>query len=528
MATRRLPALRNLLPACVALALAGLVLAGCGSSDSASAVAGAAGTDGRAAQAFPASTAAFLDANIDESSPSWKRLLALGARFPSWPKFAAEIQKGMSGQTGGDSPTLAQLRSWLGPEVAIGVLDVPTDGSDPTVLGFAEVRDRAQIEAALKQDADIKGLGTSGDYDLFGGAADATIAISADTALVSNSRAAVDAAIARLGGSGEKLAEVPAFKDTLSKLATDNILVAYAPGSTLPKLIALGRKNDPTQRSQGVSQAQFEQLSAKLAVVRSLGFSFGATDNGVRIRGTTLLNGDASGLPAAYTPALLARVPASSWLVASFGDVGASARSGIDQALGSNPGAQQQVKQVEAVLGVTLDDAYALIGGEHALYAGPGAPVSAGLILHPSDPARGATTLRALTRLLTQQGIKFQDTTDGQSAAIQGFTARWRAVDDVIGIGTDAAVGNAAKDSIVDSDKFKRVLAEDGVDSGSKTLGLVYVDVPSLINLASAFGIFNDATDAETLDNLKHIGGVLFWTGRDDDTVISDLFVEST
>ena len=69
----------------------------------------------------------------------------------------------------------------------------------------------------------------------------------------------------------------------------------------------------------------------------------------------------------------------------------------------------------------------------------------------------------------------------------------WRAVDDVIGIGTDAAVGDAVKDSIVDSDKFKRVLAEDGVDSGSKTLGLAYIDVPSLVNLASAFGAFNDA-----------------------------------
>ena len=67
----------------------------------------------------------------------------------------------------------------------------------------------------------------------------------------------------------------------------------------------------------------------------------------------------------------------------------------------------------------------------------------------------------------------------------------WRAVDDVIGIGTDEAVGDAVKDSIVDSDKFKRVLAEDGVDAGSKTLGLAYVDVPSLVNLASAFGGFD-------------------------------------
>ena len=72
------------------------------------------------------------------------------------------------------------------------------------------------------------------------------------------------------------------------------------------------------------------------------------------------------------------------------------------------------------------------------------------------------------------------------------------------------------------------MLAEDGVDAGSKTLGLAYVDVPSLINLASAFGGFNGAGNAEALDNLKHVGGLLFWSGRDGDTVTSDVFVEST
>ena len=236
--------LRSALPGLAALALVGLVLAGCGSSDSASAVAGAAGTDGRAATAFPASTAAFLDANIDENSTAWKQLLAVGARFPSWPKFAGEIQKGMNDEAGGDTFTAAQLRSWLGPEVAIGVLDVPTDGRDPSVLAFAEVRNSAALEAAVKKDKDTKVLGKSGDFDLFGDNRGATLAISSDTALISNTRAVVEAAIARLGGSGDDLAGVSAFQDTMSKLATDNILVGYAPGSTLPKLIDVGRKND--------------------------------------------------------------------------------------------------------------------------------------------------------------------------------------------------------------------------------------------------------------------------------------------
>ena len=87
MNERRISEARLPLAALAALALVSIVLAGCGGSSKASAVAGAAGTDGRAAQAFPASTVAFGDANIDEKSDAWKRLLALGARFPSWPKL---------------------------------------------------------------------------------------------------------------------------------------------------------------------------------------------------------------------------------------------------------------------------------------------------------------------------------------------------------------------------------------------------------------------------------------------------------
>jgi hypothetical protein len=527
MTTRRLPAFRHALAVCSVLALAGLVAAGCGGSAKAGA-AGAAGTEGRAAQAFPASTAAFLDANIDESSTAWKQLLALGRRFPSWPKLVTEFNKAANNATD-DGPTLAQLRTWLGSEIAFGVLDVPTDGADPNVLGFAEVRDKAQLEAAITKDKDTRALGKHGDYDLFGSTNDTVIAVSADTALVSNSRAVAEAAIDRLAGTGDRLSDVSAFKDTLSSLASDNIVVGYAPGSVLQKLVTLGRQKDPTGSTGSVTPAQFEKLTEALGSVRSFGFSLGATDKGLRLRGTALLDGGSKSLSSPYEPTLLSRVPAGSWFAASFGDIGTSAKSAVDQALGSNSSVQQQIAQAEAALGIKLDDVYALISGEHALFAGPGAPLSAGMILRPADVPKGAATLKALTKLLTQQGgIQFTDTPDGQSAAIQGFAVRWRAAGDVIGIGTDPSVGDAVKDSIVDSEKFKRVLSEDGVDLNAKTLGLAYVDVPSLVNVATAFGVFKSASEKEALENLKHVGGLLFWSGRDGDTVTSDLFVEST
>ena len=180
MTTRRVPDFRRALPALAALALVGVVLAGCGGK--AAAVSGAAGTDGRAAQAFPSSTVAFADANIDEQSDAWKRLLALGARFPSWPKLVTEFIKSANQATDG-GPTLAQVRSWLGSEVAVGVLNVPTDGKDPQVLGFAEVTDRSGLEGALKNEKDVKAAGTHGGFDLFQNTTgSAFVAVSDDTA----------------------------------------------------------------------------------------------------------------------------------------------------------------------------------------------------------------------------------------------------------------------------------------------------------------------------------------------------------
>jgi hypothetical protein len=376
----------------------------------------------------------------------------------------------------------------------------------------------------------VRAAGTHGGFDIFTdskGSASA-VAISDDTALVSNSQAAVTAAIDRLASSSDRLSDSADYKDTLASLPSDNIVIGYAPGSTLQKLVAYSQQRGPEAARGAVPQAQLDQITAKLAGIRTFGFALNPTDAGLLIRGTTLLNGKATGLPEPFTPDLLDRVPGNSWFAATFGNLDATIKQTADQALSTNEDAQKQVSQVEALLGIKVDDLYALLSGDQAVFAGPGAPVSAGLILHPDDASKAATTLRSLTKLLTTQGIKFTDTADGQQAAIQGFVVHWRAVDDVIGIGTDEAVGDIAKDSIVDSDKFKRVLSEAGVDANSKTLGMAYIDVPSLVNLAGAFGSFDSASDKETLDNLRHIGGVLLWSGRDGDTVTSDVFVEST
>ena len=63
--------------------------------------------------------------------------------------------------------------------------------------------------------------------------------------------------------------------------------------------------------------------------------------------------------------------------------------------------------------------------------------------------------------------------------------------------------------------------------AGAQALGRADVEVPSLITRAGVFGAANDASGKQAIENFKHVGGLLFWSGRDGDTVTSDVFVES-
>ena len=220
---------RRLLPGFAALALVGLVLAGCGGSSKAGGSAGAAGTDGRAAQAFPATTAAFVDANIDDQSAAWKRLLALGARFPSFPKLVAAFDRSANEATG-NGPTLSQVRAWLGSEVAVGVLDVPAAGDDPGVSRLrrgarsrrpgggareAEGHDLARHARCLRPLPVDHGLRRDRDLGRH----------RVDRQHPGDRRRSHRAPRRQR----RKLADTSDFKDTLATLPSDNIAVAYAP-----------------------------------------------------------------------------------------------------------------------------------------------------------------------------------------------------------------------------------------------------------------------------------------------------------
>ena len=306
---------------CAALALMGLVLAGCGSSTR------------PARRVPPAPTGAPRRPSRPRPSGSSTRtstrthgLEAAARDRCALPELAEARDAVPQGGERGDGrrPTLAQLRTWLGSEVAIGVLDVP-----PT----APIR---RCSASPRCATAHSSRPPSRRTRTAARSASTATTTSSATAARPSSRSRPTRRWSRTRGRRRGRDRPPgrqrAIARGLSRLQGHagepaerqhrRRLRAGLGAAEARDLAAEG----PEASADSVSQAQCDQITSPLAGVRSFGFSLGATEKGLRMRGTTLLNSDAKSLPAVRAT-LLSRVPGNSWLAASFGDVGANARA---------------------------------------------------------------------------------------------------------------------------------------------------------------------------------------------------------
>ena len=527
----------------VGIAAVAILAAGCGGAAKSALhggneLAGAAGTKGLGANVMPAGVLAFGDANIDVSSAGWKRALALGAKFPGFGRLVLQFDKSLNERTG-NGPTGAEIRSALGGEIAIGVTDLKAGASGsehPGMLIYAEVKDAAKIKGWVADEKNVTALPGRGGFDVYSQKGDdgtnSFLAISSSSALFSNEQSALESAIDRSAGGNDRLADSPEFKDAMKTLPDENILVGYVGTAALKQL-------GETARSQGgaadtaLAKKQIDDALAAYQAVKGIAYSVDATTGGFRLRSSVRIDesklaslGDAAKQFQSFEPTLLSRIPSTAYFAASFQNLGPTLNAAYGSIL-EQPGVfQGKVTQFEGLLGVKLDDLVALTSGEHALFIGPGLPATGGLLLKPADAAKGADTLRAITKLLAARGVAVHDTGDGQDATLGTFSGRWRKVDGVLAIGTDATVGDTVKDPLFESDAVKKLFADAGLDAGAKTAGAVYLDVPKVVDMVSSLGALSSAsTDQEAIDNLRHLGGIVAWTARDGDLAVSDVFI---
>jgi hypothetical protein len=513
------------------------VAAGCGGS-SGGGSAGAAGTDGLGAQAAPASSIAFFDVNIDNQSASWKQMLALGARFPSWPKLIAQVEAGIN-KTDSDGTNFAtDIEPWLGGEASVAVTGVTVGGASGSgtaqFVAFVQSRDDAKLETALTKGGDtVKGAGYAG-YDTFTSKDGDTFAAVHDGGLlVSNSQSALDAAIDTRTGKSDALADAQTYKDALAKLPKDNLAVGYVDGAQLSTLAQLATAQASSRGVQagGVSPTSLNSLTTELKGVRAISFALTPEDTGVRFSSAELFTKDA---PAAltsaknFTPSLLANVPADSYLALDFQDLGKTLQSGLASVGGSQAKLTDAFTQIQAATGISFpNDIVPLLSGEDSIVVGPGLPVSASLILHPADAAAGEASLRKITAALTKlEHIPFTAANGGQTTSLSGISAGWRRAGDLLAISNDPKAGDPVTSSLADDASWKAF--EKAVGIPDQVSGLFYLDVGRVLGLARSFASSSSASDKQALDNAAHVGRVVAYGTSDGDSATADLFVEIT
>lgn len=465
------------------LAAAALVLAGCGSASEDT----AAGAAPAGAQVAPADSAVFVSIDTDTESDQWAAASALLDKFPSGDQLVQKLLDEIQAQ-GLDWE--ADVKPALGPELDLVVLDLPTDGSDPTVVGLTQPRDEAKLEQVLK----------SGDEPAVSEVVDGWTAI-ADT------QAALDA-FDRARESGS-LAGVDGFEQAMAGVPEQSLVRLYVNGERLMKALE--------------SSANGMAL-AGVGKVGPVGAAVVAQSDGLRLSGSAAVEG-VEAKP--YAASLPSEVPANALVYLSFNDM----QTGLDRLLDtlgeSNSGFDQQLAQAELLLGVSVtDDLLPLFAGEGALVVAPGSPIPAvSLILKVDDEQAAMRTLDTLASRAgafagggaaptptTIEGVQAKQLTFGQVplfyAGFDGKVVVTTSREGIAGLRQDGP-------KLTDDEAFEA--ARDAAEMPDETSGFAYVDLKGAIQLVGDYArLSGDSIPPEVSANLEPLGSLLVYSTQED------------
>ncbi|HET8806251.1 MAG TPA: hypothetical protein VFM47_07265, partial [Gaiellales bacterium] len=222
--------------------------------------------------------------------------------------------------------------------------------------------------------------------------------------------------------------------------------------------------------------------------------------------------------PLAMAPSsLTGLVPGDAFAFLAFGDYGSYLKQGLQS---GTPGLGQQLNLLQQQTGISLQhDLLPLLSGDGLLYAAPGVPVRAALVLKPDDPHAAALTMHKIMTLVVQgqPGTRVTPLASGTGEQVDlgGLTLSWRlTAGGLIAIGNDPAAGAAPTSPLASSPAYANLLNQAGVPDGAS--------VPLFLNLSDALKLFPISVDP----NLAHVGGVLAWSSRSGQDTSADLFVQ--
>jgi Protein of unknown function (DUF3352) len=484
--------MKHRLLAAAACAATAVVAAGCGGSTPKS---GGLGESG--ASMVTSGALAYVAIDSDLGSSQWQKLDSLLKKFPIRDRLLAKLKDELAKK---QLDYERDVKPALGPETDLAV----EAGSSVQDIAYAYLwkPDSMEKAKALVQKLDQSSPSATRIVDGW--------------LVVSDKEEMIDRV---LKGSGSSLADDGKFKEAMGKLPDDALVKAYANGRQISDLVdsIFGGTAQTTALGGGSSQFGLDKLDWLAAALA-------AKDDGIGLEGD--IKGT-NGTPFAlqqYESKLISGVPADAIAFISF-----HGKPGFDPLSQArrNPAFSEGLRQIEQMLGMSLDHVFALFEHETVFYVrrGPGIPEFS-LVLETPDTQQALTTIDGLASRVAafthgRLGSEKEDGLDVKTLTYGPVTLHWAGFDGRVLL-TTAPTGisdyRASGDKLGDSSSFKDAL--DAAGAPDKNGGLVYVNLADAVQLIQNYaGIANGKLPADVRENLKPLRSlVAYGTSGDDVT----------
>src|SRR6266540_2003930 len=464
-----------------------LLAAGCGGGEGGGSTTGSL-PDG--ASIAPKGSALFLSMDTDFDSDQWKQTAALFGKFPGGPKLLAQVQKELKGFP------LADLKSALGPELDVVLVDFVNGGDDTVVM--TKTKDPAKLKALM---AESESDSVSEQVEGW--------------TVVANSRAQLDRFdTARKDGV---LSESDAFTEAMQQL----------PGEAAAKLYLEGGKVqaglEKSLQGSGIPSGSASDFGS----IRSIAAAAVAEKNGVSLDGDVAATVKAK--TETYAPELPSLLPSGALLLVSFAHLDQPIRQVLDSVKRSQPRLQKQLDLFQGVAGLSLEgDLLPILAGEGAIVVYPSEPrakiPAISLVLKLEDEAKVKNLLDRLATVLRLSGnVKVTSAVvDGvpvKKFDVQRVTLLAGVFDGMLVVTNGASVIKGLHsngDKLVDDPQYSQAADDAGLPD--EVLGFAYADLKS--GLPDVFSLVESAGETippEVRTNTKPLQSLLLYASGDAD-----------
>jgi hypothetical protein len=487
-----------------------------------------------AAALVPADALAYVNVSTDPSRPAVKQALALARRFGDFPLGAAAIQTRLAAIVGGGGAgvSAAEIRPWLGKEVALALLN--TSGATAGSLIVLELRDAGRARSFLTG-AGAKPVGNDGAVQLLGYPTGTELAF-LGRYLVLGQDASVRAAIAVATDGAPSLASDPTYRSAAAGEPAGRVLDAYVSADGVHRLLE-------------VQHGVFGALGTLLdqPALSGATISLSPASGGAVVRVHSALDTHVGAVR--FDPTLERVLPAGSTMMLDVADLGAvaprllSAAADVGVAGGVGP-LFSRLGPALAAEGVDLKGVLSLFKGETAVAlvptsGGSGTPAVT-VVARTADPAQATSELGALEAPLEQLfpapssgsgevPLSGGQTIDGvqvtQVSLAPGLQVDYAVSGGLLMISTSVqAIGEIVRrDRSLASDPGYRAAL--GGSPGQVT-SLLYVDFNQLLSLGEQTGLVHSSTYQAISGDLAKIRAVGVSSTRGESDSTAELFLQ--